>query len=105
MKREEIRQEYKDATGNNEIFDHNDDFHWRYVEWLESEKVDSMHELLLEKDNQIDSLIEKIIEIKDKYCPESAGYVRDYKYTKDNCHGEEVRCKECWRRAILGANK
>ena len=50
---------------------------------------------------KIDKLIDIIYECNKDYCPEVIDLEPDYKYKQNNCHGIDIKCKECWKETIL----
>jgi len=75
------------------------------ADWNEAETKDGeyvKYDEALERENK---LIDMIIINNAGYCPEKADLTPDRNYTKENCGGEYVKCKECWKIAIENSLK
>ena len=63
--------------------------------WVEYSKAQ-------ERENKLIDMIYKSNDRPESnYCPESMDLETDYKYKKDNCNGDDVNCRECFRISIL----
>ena len=54
-----------------------------------------------ERENKLIDMIYKSNTRKgSNFCPEVLNMETDFKYKKENCSGDDVKCRECWRITI-----